>query len=1353
MSEIVVSLKNINKQYWLSFAKQSLIGNFLSMFRFGKGMAAKRHVCALEGIELNIKRGEAVGIIGENASGKTTILRIISRITVPTTGELEVNGKVAGLLDLGAGFHSELTGRENIYLDAALYGMSRKEIDGAYEKIVEFSGLGDFINAQVKTYSQGMLVRLGFAIAIHVDPDIFLIDDSLAVGDEEFQRKCLKKVFELKEQGKTIIVVSHDLDSISRICERGILLKSGRIVKDDSIHKVIMRYIEAVGDKNSIASIDKGRISVIFNSGKIILLWDGKPITKNFGGYASLQFLDKWIMSWQGKWQVVENTDYSLKVQGLFDKYGVKLELACFLQGERLMNFNLKLEVPTQTSLKKAGFGFMVSEEYNRYLNGQNIEPIQAIDKSAKEWTDIYRTDEYNAPIMLISRDSMPVLNIRFASHEWAGFSLIQNTAEELNARIMQTQISPPQAFALSGEESSIVESSCRLELMSEEDFKGLIHKRIEESTIASGRLKVQLKDNGIQIFFDETELTKSNGLSLGFYHKSRFFDLFAGLWSLTKNASETLSICSSFQEMGLKAECLLQLAEDSLRWNIDIKSEKSIEDHRLITGLYLSEKYRKYFTGVHDYEFPASGEHVEKIDLLAGETDFIGLMAGNDELPSLVFESLQPGMLELQNSGIDSPGRILMQEVVDRSTNGRIVFLETPEQKSGFLIDKKKKHAKSTGLSNDQLRLEFNENNINIYSGESKITVGEGFSSGVYFNGRWYESTQLKKQIRKEGDTLKVLIERRLPRLSELWEISLKAKKIQWITKIQSEEKLSDVHYKAGIVLNSEYGQWAHSFSEGQFDEQTRNSRVVDLDDVNNALLGARSEDCSLPAVFFKRINSITSGVIIQKEEDKCCLHFKLKNAAVINGKGREKLFSGTISLQDERCWRNDLSNHRKEEFSLQTSDGLQLFAANKQIKLQAQGIELTQAKGLAVALLCEDEDIDTNFALWTLKKNSPSKLEVQMDWANSVLRQRWQFELIDDAIQWTVSFDVKKPILYKELLVNVFPQKQFNRWQTIADAGQIDCEGSAGKAVTIFDNRSEILKVFQEGISRESPGLALNLLVDMKKWFLHIYNHERGDGIACGAHYLSDPQGECLDQGTIEIFKAKISLVSDSGSEQIAAPGNHVDAYDLELVKLKVKIEKAKMRLFWADKELTKKLGMFTSFSINGNLIDSTLAKWDVQAAVDNKIKVRLNWSSYFVSQLWEIKLISEHELCWDVRTEINQAGIDRHTAALMLSDNYESYKSDDNQGGCFPDRFKLDVWMNMSKTKDSIEVNSKQSSFPALIFDAAFEKHEFSNMLENSDALHSSRVLRCEMQSPELAGKAGLASSIKINISIQE
>ena len=199
-------------------------------------------VWALRDASVAVEPGEAVGLVGRNGSGKTTLLKLVAGIIKPTSGRVDVGGRIGSLLELGAGFHPDFTGRENVYLNGSLLGLPRRVVREHLDEIVAFAGLEEFVDLPVRTYSSGMAMRLGFAVAAHLDVDVLLLDEVFAVGDEEFQRKCFGKIFEFKQRGGTIVFVSHDASSVERLCERTVLLRGGRVEFDGATHDAILRY-------------------------------------------------------------------------------------------------------------------------------------------------------------------------------------------------------------------------------------------------------------------------------------------------------------------------------------------------------------------------------------------------------------------------------------------------------------------------------------------------------------------------------------------------------------------------------------------------------------------------------------------------------------------------------------------------------------------------------------------------------------------------------------------------------------------------------------------------------------------------------------------------------------------------------------------------------------------------------------------------------------------------------------------------------------------------------------------------------------------------------------------------------
>lgn len=238
-----IEVTNMSKSFKLFYDKPSTLKERLVFWN--KKKSDDRVV--LKNIDLNIEKGETVALIGTNGSGKSTLLKLMTKIIYPTTGKIVTEGKLTSLLELGAGFHPDFTGRENIYFNASIFGLSHSEIEKRVEEIIEFSELGDFIDSPIRTYSSGMYMRLAFSIAINVDAEILLIDEILAVGDQHFQEKCFAKLDELKNSEKTIVIVTHSLDQVKKLCNRAIWIYDGEVRMDGKPEKVVEEYLKVCG--------------------------------------------------------------------------------------------------------------------------------------------------------------------------------------------------------------------------------------------------------------------------------------------------------------------------------------------------------------------------------------------------------------------------------------------------------------------------------------------------------------------------------------------------------------------------------------------------------------------------------------------------------------------------------------------------------------------------------------------------------------------------------------------------------------------------------------------------------------------------------------------------------------------------------------------------------------------------------------------------------------------------------------------------------------------------------------------------------------------------------------------------
>lgn len=315
MSDTVIKIENLKKQYRLgAIGGQTLRAELQSWWARKRGKEDPNvkigtdssnygeSFYALKGINIEIKKGEAVGIIGGNGAGKSTLLKILSRVTAPTEGDVWINGRISSMLEVGTGFHPELTGRENIYMNGAILGMTRKEVDEKIESIIDFSECRQFIDTPVKRYSSGMYVKLAFAVASHLDAEILIMDEVLAVGDMKFQKKCLGKMGDEASSGKTVLYVSHNMSTIRELCDRCIVLNKGEVIFDGDVDKAIEIYLDkSGGDLSTHYELDSfKRASSLY--GKKVRFTEIEFLNKSVTAYDSSEKIEVLI-----KWKALEH--------------------------------------------------------------------------------------------------------------------------------------------------------------------------------------------------------------------------------------------------------------------------------------------------------------------------------------------------------------------------------------------------------------------------------------------------------------------------------------------------------------------------------------------------------------------------------------------------------------------------------------------------------------------------------------------------------------------------------------------------------------------------------------------------------------------------------------------------------------------------------------------------------------------------------------------------------------------------------------------------------------------------------------------------------------------------------------
>ncbi len=1125
-----ISLKNVWERYRVKFVINKEVH--------------WEEIWALKDINLEIHAGERVCIIGENGSGKTTLLKLIAGMLMCDKGRVEVKGRVSALLDLGSGFHPELTGRENLFLSASLFGLDKQEIEKRYEEIVDFSGIGRFINAQLKTYSQGMFVRLAFAIAIHVEPEILLIDDILAVGDTEYQRKCLKKIFELKESRRTLVLVTHDLNLASQICSRGVFLDKGKVVRDGPVKKVVSTYLERIGSKEGIARIEKGPVTAIFNNGRLFLDYQESPLTKQWGGYSQFSLPDKVLFSNSARWNIVENKEGVLIAEGEYFNTPFKEKWKIFFEGEWL-KWEIFLDADEKFMIERGVISLMVSQEYERWLNSLDTGTFPHAFSHETEWEVV--SQKRGASFLGLERpggeQGEPPTSIIFKTEGQQGIETqIKSTGENLKERVLQFYL--PKSEYQPGTRRYF---SGKIGL-----FEGGLKRHIEER-----KREREIERDGIKVKCLGREIEIESGGERYWFHMQgkigRQSYSGKGQEGAVKKEGETLEIEREWG--GIKEKVKIEIKDGGVEYQGELEGAEEVEG-----VVEAGEEYKRWVT---EYERGEMGGRFMWED--AGIEKKSRLWGVEKEGVVIYMEGEGEYKAEIRNSGEGERKRQIVKRERGREGHGRIEIKQGEIERER--AEKRKEREEACSIERDGIKVKCLGREIEIESGGERYWFHmQGKIGRQSYSGKGQEGA-----VKKEGETLE--IEREWGGIKEKVKIEIKDGGVEYQGELEGAEEVEGV-----VEAGEEYKRWVTEYERGEM-----GGRFMWEDagiEKKSRLWGVEKEGV---VIYMEGEGEYKAEIRNSGEGERKRQIVKRERGR--EGHGRIEIKQGEIERE-----RAEKRKEREEAFSLSMGRLRVLWRDSHGIEIFFKNRLLTIDRGVYTGLRYGGRDYifgaDTGAECRVEKEGDGLKMIFQ--WEGTPFIQIWHISIInEETLLWKVFLNISREVLIRNRWYQLVLLNQYSHWFTTYEEGDF-----TGHTVHLYTNKARMVGLSSKGL----PQVAMTSVREDWKGVTDIHRKAfpSEEGLVLDFTELGFSSENHFTPGEYCCFQGQISISEEKRVKPVTLPEKkkRIEAKDLA-----IELNGDRWKIYYLGRELTMGLGMYTSLLRERVWVDSTRALWYVK------------------------------------------------------------------------------------------------------------------------------------------------------------
>jgi len=603
----VVEINQVSKIYPRRRGKRILLGRGgLGDWLRGRDSAPLR---ILHDINLRVEAGETLGIIGRNGSGKSTLLKIMAGVTLPSSGAAIIRGRVTSLLELGAGFHPMLTGRENIYLNAGLLGIRKASTDELLPHILEFSGIAPFIDQPVETYSSGMYVRLGFSVAAFSNADVYLVDEVLAVGDEDFQRKCRRKIAELKEQGKTIIFVSHDLGTVNALCDRVVLLHEGQLLSRGGSQSTIDFYLRQVGNEAGVHTLRAGKTEAVFNNGRISLFYNEKEVTAASGLDVVVETQGAYHSIISGDWRCTRTTATGCQAEAALARLPVRFNYTLELT-EDTLDWRISMDCSAPLQVDSIFLRLPFPAAYREWVHGDRREHFTPITPEDVRYVNLLTPDA--SPVLgafvPAPEDGLPVLRFKFSlPPSWT--VQYDNSDYVTGARmVLVRRVFPAGGGPLPAGTHELAGVAIALDA-TEAPLNEQIARDHARRTLTADGFAARMGRGAVECFHHGTLLTRDVHLHTQFHIAHHWHMSQALRWGVPRREGDAVLATGASARFPLRQHWRLSIEGATVRFDVHLEALEALDIMEYNVSLGLPTAYQAWRTPHEAGEFPSIPE------------------------------------------------------------------------------------------------------------------------------------------------------------------------------------------------------------------------------------------------------------------------------------------------------------------------------------------------------------------------------------------------------------------------------------------------------------------------------------------------------------------------------------------------------------------------------------------------------------------------------------------------------------------------------------------------------------------------------------------------------------------------